>query len=404
MSASIRSHDPPAVESEPRILIGASIPRSGHHFLVEMMKGYFGGDLFYCEFYSQADCCKAVPCTRGGDRKFVFQKSHDRDFALPGDIADALYLIQYRHPVPEALSDRELELKGTLGRPNLNFRRTRAGYSNWLAAKAVYYRKFHEKWLAKRLANAVYLDYADLVANPLDALKPVVERIAGCVDEARLADIVEMTRSSRASVARKDAQEQPFRPRVIADSPHFDAELLGAFEAWVLERCPGYDFARELSGSYENSAVYAMILLRDANEPLPKGETKRFMAAAKRAPDHPEILRRLALKSIRDGHVAQGISGLEDLLVRHPYFAAGYGLLFSVCADSGTAIPESVLNGNGLIACSENAELSFALGRAFLEKGFAMNAVAAFSLATVLAPQRRDARERLAAAIAAARK
>jgi hypothetical protein len=300
--------------------------------------------------------------------------------------------------VPEALSDRELELQDTLGRPNFNFRRTHAGYVTWLASKALYYRKFHDKWIARKLPNAIYLDYPDLAANPKALMKEILRRAGADLDEQRVSDVVDRVRAPRS------ADGAAFKPRVISDSPYFDAELLGALEAWVLERCPAYNFARELSGSYEESEVYAMILLKDQNEPLPKGETKRFKAAARLAPDHPEIQRRLALRTIREGHVARGIERLGALLERHRYFAAGYGLLFSACADSGTPVPESVLNGDALIACSENAELSAQLGAAFAEKGFWVNAIAAYSLANVLAPQSGEVSERLAEAIASAKR
>ena len=387
-----------ATASNPKVLIGASIPRSGHHFLADMMTGYFGPDLFYCEYYTLPSCCKTVPCTRRGGHRFIYQKSHDRDFKLPSDVADALYLIQYRHPVPEALSDRELELQDTLGRPNFNFRRSHAGYVTWLASKALYYRKFHDKWIARKLPNAMYLDYPDLAANPKAIMAEIVRRAGAAPDEARISQVVDRVRGPRA------ADGAVFKPRVISDSPNFDAGLLGALEAWVLERCPAYNFRRELDGAYQESEVYAMILLKDQNEPLPKGETKRFKAAAKYAPDHPEIQRRLALRGIREGHVAKGIERLEALLERHRHFAAGYSLLFSACADSGTPVPESVLNGDALIACSESAELSTQLGAAFGEKGFWVNAIAAYSLASVLAPESGEVSERLAEAIASAKR
>ena len=390
-----------ATANNPKILIGASIPRSGHHFLADMMTDYFGPDLFYCEYYTLPRCCKSVPCVRRGKHRFIYQKSHDRDFKLPTDVADALYLIQYRHPVPEVLSDRELDLQDALGRPNFNFRRTRAGYVTWLAGKAIYYRKFHNKWIAKKMPNAVYLDYPDLTANPDTLMEDIIRRAGADVDGRRISEVVNRARGPHTT---NDGSTQAFKPRVISDSPYFDADLLGALEAWVLEHCPDYKFSRELTGSYEESELYAMILLRDQSEPLPKGETKRFKAAAKYAPDHPEIQRRLALRTIREGHTAKGVERLEALLERHPYFAAGYKLLFSACADSGTAVPESVLNGNALIACSEDAELCTQLGAAFEEKGYWVNAIAAYSLANVLAPANEETTARLAAAIAGAKR
>jgi hypothetical protein len=384
--------------TNPQILIGASIPRSGHHFLADLMTGYFGRDLYYCETYTPANCCKSVPCTKRGGFRYIYQKSHDRLFKLPPDISDALYLIQYRHPVPEALSDRELDIKDTLGRPSLSYRASRAGFTTWLAAKAVYYRKFHDKWLARRLPNAVYLDYAQFAAQPDEMMREIITRSGMELDEARLARVIEK-KGGKLGGARKDGVV--YKPRVNADSPFYDAELLGALEDFVLKRCPAYGFSRELSGSYEESELYGMILLRDTDEPLPKGETKRFKVASGYAPDHPEVLRRFALRAIREGHVSRGIARLEDLVSRHPYFAGGYELLFKACADSATPVPESALTGNALVACSESTELLAALGTAFGEKGFAVNAVAAFSLAASLDPQDDAVREQLASAIAA---
>lgn len=383
--------------ANPKILIGASIPRSGHHFLAEMVNSYFAKELYYCEYYTFANCCQNVPCTRRGRFQFIYQKSHDRDFKLPADVADALYLIQYRHPVAEALSDRELDIKDALGRPSLNYRRTRAGFTTWLAGKAIYYRRFHDKWMAQRLPNAIYLDYARLSSEPQEMMRAILNGAGRDVDEARLAEIVERAGGSRAGTPR--TQEQSFKPRVASDSPFFDAELLGALEDYVLRRCPSYGFTRELDGSYEDSALYGMLLLKDLKEPLPKGETKRFKVAARLAPDHPEILRRLALRMMRENHVTEAIGRLEILLARHPFFAPAYDLLFQACADAGTPVPESVLTGNALIACSESAELLVKLGTAFQDKGFTVNGVAAYSLAATLEPENDEVRERLATSV-----
>lgn len=388
-----------ATANNPKVLIGASIPRSGHHFLADMVTGYFGPDLFYCEYYTLPNCCRTVPCTRRGRHRFIYQKSHDRDFTLPSDVADALYLIQYRHPVPETLSDRELDLQDVIGRPNLNFRSTHAGYVMWLAGKAHYYRKFHDKWIARKLPNAIYLDYPGLVADPDGVMQEIVRRAEAPLDKERLTGVVDKVRGPRAATG-----GSAHKPRVVSESPYFDAALLGALEAWILERCPAYNFSRELTGSYEGSELYALILLKDLDEPLPKGETKRFKAAAKLAPEHPEILRRLALRSIREGHAARGIQRLEALIERHPYFGPGYALLFSACADSGTPVPESVLTGDALIACSDKSDLLVQLGAAFEEKGFWVNAIAAYATAGVLAPTNLEVSERLAAAVTSAKR
>lgn len=384
-------------QSNPAILVGASIPRSGHHFLADMMTAYYGQDLYYCEYYTLPSCCKTVPCTRRGQHKIIYQKSHDRDFKLPADVSDALYLIQYRHPVPEALSDRELELQEKLGRASLAYRRTRAGYANWLAKKAVYYSRFHNKWIANRVPNAIYLDYAELAADAKSFLKTIVERTTGAADDARLDQVIEKTRLPRSK------SSASFKPRVVEDSPYFDAELLAPFEAWVLEHCPSFNFTSQLNGSYAGSELYGLILLRDTTQPLPSGETKRFKVAAELAPHHPEIQKRLAGRALKEGRIPQALKKLEKIIAEHPYFPDAYKMLFKICEDSGTAIPEAVLTGNALIACSESAELSIQLGAAFDAKGLWLNAIAAYALALALEPRNKEALERHAAVISQAR-
>src|SRR5262249_12953662 len=150
--------DMPAILSRPtKSLIGASIPRSGHHFLQRILSGYFGDSLRYCQWYGPRDCCRQVPCIRT-DHEVIYQKSHDLDFELPRDVAKALYIVQYRPPVPEALSDREL-MTDTFAHESFEYRRTRESYAWWLASKAAYYRRFHDKWFRHRVSNGVYLNY-----------------------------------------------------------------------------------------------------------------------------------------------------------------------------------------------------------------------------------------------------
>jgi len=379
----------------PRILVGASIPRSGHHFLADMLTAYYGEDLYYCEYYTPKSCCRSMPCTRRGKHRIVYQKSHDQDFSLAADEKEALYLIQYRQPVPEALSDRELDLKEGSGRPRLAYRKTRAGYLNWLARKAIYYRKFHDKWIAGNIPNAIYLDYGELAADPKKFLRAIVERTTGDADDARLNAVIEKTRAPRSNPF--------FKPRVIADSPYFDAKLLGALEAWVLQRCPLYNFQSELHGSYAGSELYGLILLKDSTEPLPAGEKKRIEVAAKFAPDHPEIQRRLAAKAIKAGRSAEGMKVLEKVIAANPYFGTAYNLLFSASAEVGLPVPDSVLTDDAFVACADSTELAIQLGNAFGDKGVWAKAAKAFELALVLEPENPEASARHAAATQAAR-
>jgi len=378
----------------PKVLIGASIPRSGHHFLQNMLSSYYGDTIFYCEFYNPKNCCKTVPCTQRGQHSVIYQKNHDRDLMLRQDVQDALYIVQYRHPVPEALSDRELDLEDGIGRRSVDYRLTSDYYSWWLATKAVYYRKFHDKWLANPMPNTVYLDYTKLSKDPVGSLKPIIEWASGSFDEARLNRVVEESKSTRVS-----GVKTTFQPRVVEQSPHFNADLLGVLEAYVVARCPNFKFARQLSGSFENHPLYGLIRLRDPDEPLPSGERDRLAVAAASAPKHPEVQLRLAQKDLQEGSTEKAIARLKDIVKTSPFFAPAYRLLLSTCKKAGSSIPASSFDGNALLACSDSPEMLVSIGAAFLEQDHFVSAIAALSFAVALEPDNKRAIHLLAVAL-----
>jgi FkbM family methyltransferase len=306
-----------------KYLIGASIPRSGHHFLAALLQSYYGDDLSYCESYTAPGCCRVTPCTRGGYHSIIYQKNHDFDFSLPKDIQDALYIVQYREPLGEVLSDLELELKNgsDLNRPYYN---TTDHYMWYLALKAAYYRKFHDKWISHKVENAVYVDYADLVKNPAGATTDIIRRASSNVDESRVGKII------------SEARAETFKLRVIEDSPNFDGELLGPYEDYVLERCPAFSFNRHLGGSYRDHPIYGLFLLADTKEPLPPGSFDRLSAAAELAPTHPEVRLRLAERELRAGNDAIAMKFVADLMnPDNPYFSRARQLIVASYAKAG---------------------------------------------------------------------
>jgi tetratricopeptide (TPR) repeat protein len=391
------AYDGPAADvRRPRALVGASIPRSGHHFLQRMLSLYFGDELFYCEVYSQQrTCCKQVPCARRGAHSITYQKSHDRDFALPRDVADALYVIQYRHPVPEALSDRELDLRDALGRRSLSYRQSGDYYMWWLAAKAIYYRKFHDKWFANRVENAVYLDYAALVDDPAAAAAPIIRWAAGEVDPVRLARSIQQVSDSR-TTGPSGAPGIGFTPRVVEASPHYNSGLLASFEAYVLRRCPKFGFEPQFPGAVEDDALYGLILALDPTEPLPTGEDDRLDAAARRAPEHPEVVWRLARRDFDSENYSQAIESLDQILARNPFFAPGYKLLAQVCKKAERPFPASRITGDALFACTENPGTLVEIASALVAEHKTVDAIAALSVVAVLEPNNFRANHMLA--------
>lgn len=370
---------PEPQQAQRKALLGASIPRSGHHFLQRILSFYYGSEMHYCEWYGPPDCCRQVPCTRGSFR-ITYQKSHDWDFALPQDAAGALYLVQYRHPVPEALSDRDL-MRDAIAGPSFNYRLTREHYGWWLATKAIYFRKFHQKWFERRAPNAVYLGYDALTQHPLETIAPVLQWVDGSFDADRLSAAI-----ADASPTRSVAKEA-YKPRVIEDSAHFDRDLLGAFEAYVLGQCPKFEFEPLLSGTYENHWLYGLILVQDPEAPLPPGESDRLTAAARLAPEHPEILLRLARREMEQGNNGRAIELLERAVAHSPHFGQAYRLLVDACRAAGKPLPAAITGSEALFACAENPAALVEIARAMLNEERLVNALAALSLVTVVQPE-----------------
>ena len=380
-----------AEQSARKKLIGASIPRSGHHFLQRILSFYYDDAMYYCEWYGPADCCKQVPCSRRGAYSVTYQKSHDWDFSLTQDVREGLYVVQYRHPVPEALSDRDL-MQDSIGSPSLNYRLTRDYYGWWLATKAIYYRKFHTKWFENRVPNSVYLGYDALLKTPAPTIEPIVRWVSGQVDNERLAWAIAQASPQRDA----GPAAQAFVPRTIESSRHFDRDLLSAFEAYVLRRCPQFEFKSEFSGSFEDHWMYGLILIQDPDEPLPAGETDRLDAAAKRAPGHPEISFRLAKRELERGATDRAFALLEETIARHPFFGQAYRLMVETCKAVGRPLPPSCLESDALFACTENPGALVEIAAAMLAERKLVNAVAALSLAAIAQPDNYRANHLLA--------
>ncbi len=379
----------------PKILVGASIPRSGHHFLQNLLTKYFGSQMHYCEFYSPKDCCKQVPCTRRGDFSVIYQKSHDRDMEVPKDLAAATYVLQYRHPVPEALSDRELDVQDGIGRISLDYRLSRHHYAQWLAAKAVYYRRYHDKWLARRVPNAIYLDYQRLSDDPAGSVEQIVHAATGSADRARIEAVIDAEKGVRVSA--KNAGS--FKPRVVEDSPHFDADLLGAFEDYVLTRAPLFGYQRKLQGRFEGHPLHGLIIALDEAEPLPAGHTDRLDAAIALAGEHPELMIRLAQREAKAGDSQAALQRLRRVAEAVPTCTVLWRPLFAAYRQAKLTPPAEIITGDALLAMVGRPDQLVDAGKALLDGGRLVNAVAALTMAVGFAPKNVRAHHLLAAAL-----
>jgi hypothetical protein len=243
----------PPTSDRPAILIGASIPRSGHHFLARVLRRYYGSQLHYCEFYHPENCCRAVPCSRRIGQRITYQKNHDHDFSLATDVPGAIYVIQHRRPVPEALSDRELYVRNREER-GLPAAESIEQHIRWLANKIAYYKGFHDKWIVAPPARAIRIDYDDLSRDPLAEIGRFVAMVDAPPDEERLAWAVNKIRHRR-------GKGTPYKPRVIEQSAAFDRDLYAAFESIVLDLCPAFGYQPMLDRvSYAGHPLYRAYL------------------------------------------------------------------------------------------------------------------------------------------------
>jgi hypothetical protein len=137
--------------------IFVTIPRSGHHLIERLAITGAGFGKRYCEHYTVADCCRAIPCTRP---EISFQKTHDFKLDVP-EHTSAKYIVQYRGFLHSSVSDFEFAVTST------NYRDT---YEDWLTFsqyRKSYWARFMQKWVVPFRQNERYLliNYDELVAD-----------------------------------------------------------------------------------------------------------------------------------------------------------------------------------------------------------------------------------------------
>ena len=246
----------------PVLLLGISIPRSGHHFLATLLEHALGSDLRYCEYYSQEDCCKRVPCIRRTGHLVTYQKNHDLDLTVDPRLSGVSYVVQYRNPVPAVVSDRELfaEVRGS------TLAGDRGQYQVFLAEKAAHYVKFYDKWIRRPGPQSFVMKYEALLDSPATVLAELFHFAGLDVPSEGMARAV----AAVTPVAHRPPIVNPapglgFQPRVASRSRYFDAELLGAYESIVLEQVPELRGERTFAPvDYRDHPLFALFRIKCA--------------------------------------------------------------------------------------------------------------------------------------------
>lgn len=216
---------------------GVSWPRSGHHLLVSLLKGYFGPAFGYCEFHKGDDplpgmaCCGRVPCAHPD--RITLSKNHDFALDVP-QLPGGRYLVQYRDFVPSVVSNYELYLRG--GHAD-----TPASFRKFASQQFDSYLDFTRKWVTSDfMQGQIVLHYDALTGDPVAALAHVVQAMAP--DQAPDMDRI------RATVAAVDGQSVTrgkvqvlqgtgvTAARRVEDFRHYDAALFDLLDRLQLPR------------------------------------------------------------------------------------------------------------------------------------------------------------------------
>lgn len=213
-----------------RRVLCVSMPRSGHHVLEGMLQQSLGTQFSYCEFYTEQNCCKRIPCVGRAlnttqDCLLFLQKSHDHNLRDPSgsQLGDTIVQIQVREPVARALSNYELDLNSN------NIVHSYAYMSYWLGSEAAYTCGFIDKWCSYTENRPKIFYYEDMINNPSGYFRAILS------DQGLPVDILSQKFLSRQLKINSDGKSL-FKKRDITSSKYYDDKLLSDFHYLVAEK------------------------------------------------------------------------------------------------------------------------------------------------------------------------
>jgi hypothetical protein len=154
-----------------------SFPRSGHHYVVESLKAYFGPKFRY------ASVIPGEPHSENPHSKEPRLRLHESEYLTEPIERGCRYLVQIRDFW--TLLNRGIRIFST-GNP--------VGGSGVCQTPASILFGIPSKWvLSPELPDSMRLTvhYADLVANPVVVMREIVKFFGAAVDELRLAQVME---------------------------------------------------------------------------------------------------------------------------------------------------------------------------------------------------------------------
>jgi hypothetical protein len=239
-------------------VISASVPRSGHHFLVDLLTAYFDwGEFLHCEGYDYEHCCKTIPCTLVNERfaqafgglgapKLFLQKTHDLDNEAAFDPASS-YLVQVRDPGQAAIgwlrwviAEHEPKAFFEVGHDLVGF--------------LLYYVRFFHKWCHNAPRNQVVW-YEDLTASPetlAETIRNIVQWSGLPADEERVQRAISQTMSIDAHT--KGLRTFGTKQYDLSYYRHLSGAMLDYTLKWIVKLCPELKYGRGYGRSTASDA------------------------------------------------------------------------------------------------------------------------------------------------------
>ena len=330
-----------------RHVLDVSMPRSGHHLFEMILKNSLNDQFNYCEFYKEPSCCKSIPCVSktkllSSGSVIFMQKSHDWELLDPLVVPNAYRVVQYRSPVPRALSNYELHLMTGQDDNIQTFR-------NFLVFEVLYTERFYMKWIENRSNGFFLLSYEELTSDPLRVLLKFFDYVETPIELKCLTNGIEQ------SIRRRGRENTSFVHHEVRSHRYSQQPVLANFEDLVIRNCPGYYPARYfLSSDSENSLIGLIFGARKAIDAGDRVRAVSLAESALRQDPGDESLQRLlnsasALRAAASGSAtaatceSQGPGrrhpqpGGQDLPRSHAITMAGSGLRSAAPAQGNRA-------------------------------------------------------------------
>lgn len=211
----------PGVDDPAAVVLGKSLPRSGHHFFIRLLADYLKGDFRYCEIYTNPDCCQVQPCKYKYPGLLFFQKSHD--FKLEDEIPESCkFLIQYRHPIPRLFSDWKLAVSTRDGLVD-----SYESFVKFSNNRKRYYVNFFKKWVVPFREDERFfmMSYESLTGETFEILKRFLK--------FAIADDFPVNRK-----ALETSDLSVILPPKISSHEYYNVDFLQDYQASIIDQVP----------------------------------------------------------------------------------------------------------------------------------------------------------------------